>query len=73
MIFHCSNKIVDGTEVVVENISKKPLSSNEEIPKKLIDEPPSGHKDIITDILLMNKPQQLIITSGYDGTIKMWK
>lgn len=70
-----SSRVVDGTEVIVETPNKPRTapSSGDDIPKKGPDQPPPGHKDIITDVIVMNEPQRLVITSARDGTIKMWK
>lgn len=69
------NRVVDGTEVIVESPVKPRTAavSSEDTPKRGPDQPPSGHKDIITDVIVMNDPQRLVITSARDGTIKMWK
>nr|XP_045600663.1 phosphoinositide 3-kinase regulatory subunit 4-like isoform X2 [Procambarus clarkii] len=70
-----SSRVVDGTEVIVESANKPHTtpSSSDDTPKRGPDQPPPGHKDIITDVIVMNEPQRLVITSGRDGTIKMWK
>lgn len=70
-----SSRVVDGTEVIVETPNKPRTapSSSDDTPKRGPDQPPPGHKDIITDVIVMNEPQRLVISSGRDGTIKMWK
>lgn len=75
ILFHYSSRVVDGTEVIVETPNKPRTapSSGDDTPKKGPDQPPPGHKDIITDVIVMNEPQRLVITSARDGTIKMWK
>ena len=73
----CSTQIKEHTEVIVENVNKPKSSTasaaEDNVPKVVSDQPPVGHRDMITDVILMNRPQQLIITAGYDGTLKMWK
>lgn len=70
-----SSRVVDGTEVIVESTSKPRTnpSAGEDMPRRGPDQPPPGHKDIISDVIVMNEPQRLVITSARDGTIKMWK
>lgn len=70
-----SSRVVDGTEVVVETNNKPRTAPNasDDMPRRGPDQPPPGHKDIISDVIVMNEPQRLVITSARDGTIKMWK
>ncbi|KAK7079720.1 phosphoinositide-3-kinase, regulatory subunit 4, partial [Halocaridina rubra] len=70
-----SSRVVDGTEVIVETLSRPrtSASSGDDTPRRGPDQPPPGHKDTIQDVTVMNEPQRLVITAARDGTIKMWK
>lgn len=75
VFFSNSSRVVDGTEVIVETNNKPRTAPNagDDMPRRGPDQPPPGHKDMISDVIVMNEPQRLVITSARDGTIKMWK
>lgn len=37
------------------------------------EQPPAGHRDAVTDITMCQTSQCFLVTSAYDGVIKVWK
>ena len=73
--FSRSNRMIDGTEVFYETYENKQHTgpTHDDITRRGIDEPPTGHHDTITDIAITKLPQNLLISCAKDGVIKVWK
>lgn len=66
------SRLIDGTEVIQETYQKK-QTTNEDIPRRGPEMPPSGHQDIISDVNLCQASQCLVLTGSRDGVVKVWK
>nr|XP_018916322.1 PREDICTED: phosphoinositide 3-kinase regulatory subunit 4 [Bemisia tabaci] len=72
-------RFIDGTNVVQETPIKPRTSSTskgtniEEAPRAGPDYPPAGHQDAITDMVMVQASQCLLVTGSRDGVIKVWK
>lgn len=48
-------------------------SSNEETPRPGPEQPPAGHQDWISDVILCQASQCFLVSASCDGVIKVWK
>lgn len=77
-----SARLIDGSQVIEEQIipknsigdSQQMRASIEESPRSGPDMPKASHHDAITDLLMCkDKGQIYIASSSRDGVIKLWK
>ena len=74
MYFTLSSRLIDGTEVIREVYCKSnQVTTQDDVPKRGPDKPPTGHHDCITDLAVITNPQHFLISSARDGSIKIWK
>ena len=68
------SQLIDGTEVLAETYAHaKSERRDVDVPARGYDTPRAGHRDVITDLNLCKPSQCLMITSSYDGVVKVWK
>ena len=48
-------------------------SSSEETPRPGPEQPPAGHQDWISDVVLCQASQCFLVSASCDGVIKVWK
>ncbi|XP_034112956.1 phosphoinositide 3-kinase regulatory subunit 4 [Drosophila albomicans] len=82
LTFNYSSRLIDGSQVIEEQIipknsagdSQQMRSSIEESPRSGPDMPKATHHDAITDLLMCKDKGQIYIASASrDGVIKLWK
>jgi phosphoinositide-3-kinase, regulatory subunit 4 len=75
-------RLVDGTNVVQEQISKhitrrsleeRVVGPDADVPRPGPEQPASGHHDWISDITMCQASQHFMVTGSRDGVIKVWK
>lgn len=82
LTFNYSSRLIDGSQVIEEQIipkssgsdSQQMRTSTEESPRSGPDMPKPTHHDAITDLLMCKDKGQIYIASASrDGVIKLWK
>ena len=59
--------------MVQEMYGKPRAAVSDDSPRRGPDDPPIGHHDVITDIVVCQKVQTFVVTASRDGVIKVWK
>ncbi|KAK7093762.1 phosphoinositide 3-kinase regulatory subunit 4-like [Littorina saxatilis] len=71
------SQLIDGCEVTQEIKTGQPLTPRDREDGSsrvsIHEAPPSGHLDAISDITLCQASQCLVVSSAYNGHIKVWK
>lgn len=80
------DRLIDGTRVIQEHSQKSSQKDKQmESDRQGLamgdnaqmaagpELPPPGHRDTITDITMCQTSQCFLVTSSYDGIIKVWK
>ncbi|CAB4008676.1 Phosphoinositide 3-kinase regulatory subunit 4, partial [Paramuricea clavata] len=74
VVLKYNSRLIDGTEVFREVYCKSnQVMTQDDVPKRGPDKPPTGHHDCITDLAFVTNPQHFLISAARDGVIKIWK